>query len=450
MAAVRTKVEELPESRVRLEIEVPEAEVRHALEHAASDLAGSLKIPGFRKGKVPLPVVTARVGRRALWERAVGSHIESWFWDAASRSRIQPVANPELELGEPPVDGSFHFTATVDVLPPPELAEWTELEVPAPEPVVPAEAVERELQRVAETVAELVPADRPARQGDVVVVDVVGQESGGQRDLVVQVAEGRLIEPLDDAIVGLAAGESKQVEVELDEERSESVDITVKDVKVPVLPPLDDELARAASEFDTLAELREDVERRLREQLEEELETALRESAVDALVAASKVERIEPLIERRTLELWSGLVRSLERRGISAEAYLALSGQSQQDVVDGLRAQAAQAVKRELVLEAVAERLGIDVSDAEVEELVRSQVDEELDLDRVVAELRDRGVFEQLRGDLRLKKALDEVVAGVKRIPVELARAREALWTPEKERSDEGVKIWTPGSKEAP
>jgi trigger factor len=226
--------------------------------------------------------------------------------------------------------------------------------------------------------------------------------------------------------------------------------LTVKDLKEKSLPELDDELARAATEFDTLAELRTSIEERLHEQLAAELEAQFRESAVDALAAASAIEGIEPLVERRAAELWAGISRSLEMRGIPAETYLTMTGQSESDLVERLRAEATRAVSRELVLEAVAEKLDLSVTDEEVETLVREQAEEGGEgPDEILAALRQRGGFERLRSDLRLRKALDEIVAGVKRIPVELAQAREKLWTPEKEKGGTGMKIWTPGNEEA-
>ena len=209
--AVKTTVEELPESRVRLEVEVPEADVQHAMEHAASDLAASLRIPGFRKGKAPVQVVVARVGREALWEEAVRSHLDSWFWNAAASSGIRPVANPEVDFGDgpPPETGeAFRFTATVAVVPTPELADWTTLEVGVPEAEVPGEIVDAELERLREAAAELSPVDgRPAQPGDVVVLDLEGDEIGAtQRDYVVEIGSGRLVDEIEAALVGMSAG----------------------------------------------------------------------------------------------------------------------------------------------------------------------------------------------------------------------------------------------------
>ncbi|HEX2111863.1 MAG TPA: trigger factor [Gaiellaceae bacterium] len=449
---MRTSVEQLPENRVRLEVEVPEADVRHAIEHAASDIAETARIPGFRKGKIPLPVVMARVGKDALWQEAVRSHLESWFWSAAASSGIRPVASPDVELGAAPPDGgAFRFTATVDVMPRPELVDWRGLEVAAPEPEVPAELVERELDAVRATVAELAPAERPVREGDTVVLDLVGERAGTQRDYVAEVGTGRLVDEIESALVGMSAGESKRVGVSVEEAETMDVEVTVKEVKERVLPPLDDDLARAASEFETLADLRADVERRLREDVEGEAEAVFRENAVDALVEASRLEVPAPLVERRAAELWAGMARSLERRGISVETYLAMSGQTQEQVVERLRAEGERAVRRELVLEAVADQLGLETSDEEVEAFVRDQAEGVGDdPDETVRALREHGTFESLRRDLRLRSALDAVAAGVTRIPVDLARAREKLWTPEKEKAGSKMNIWTPGSEEAP
>ena len=450
MAFVKTKVEELPESRVRLDVEVPEDDVQHAFEHAASDMAESLRVPGFRKGKAPVPVVIARVGREAVWQEALRGHLDSWFWSAAETSGIHPVASPEVELeGLPDDGGTFKFSATVAVLPKPTVADWTTLEVPYAEPEVPAELLDLELERLRETVAELAPVEnRPAAEGDTVVLDIVGEGVPAQRDYVTEVGADRLVNEIDDALPGMQKGDTKTVEI-AGAEAPLPVEVTVKEIKEKVLPELDDELARSASEFETLEELRAEIESRLLEQLTEELEVRFREAAVDALAAASEVETVEPLVERRTAELWSGIARSLQARGISTETYLTMTGQSAEEVVARLRAEAEQSLARELVLDAAADQLGIEVSDEEMDELIREQSEEGDDVEESKRMLVENGGYERIRADLRLKKALDEIVAGVKRIPVELASAREKLWTPEKEKEGTKMNIWTPGSEEA-
>jgi trigger factor len=450
MAFVKTKVEELPESRVRLDVEVPEDDVAHAFEHAATDMAESLRLPGFRKGKAPVPVVVARVGREAVWQEALRGHLDSWFWSAAETTGIHPVASPEVEFdGLPDDGGTFKFSATVAVMPKPEVADWTTLEVPFAEAEVPAEAVDTELDRLRDTVAELAPVEnRAVREGDTVVLDILGEGVPPQRDYVTEVGADRLVNEIDDALPGMERGATKSVDIQ-GAEGQLPVEVTVKEIKEKVLPEADDELARSASEFETLEELRAEIESRLLEQLTEELEIRFREAAVDALVNASKVETVEPLVERRTAELWSGIARSLQMRGISTETYLTMTGQSADEVVARLRAEAEQSLARELVLDAAASKLGVEVPDEEIDELIESQSEEGDDIEESKRLLQENGGYERIRADLRLKKALDEIVAGVKRIPVELAAARDKLWTPEKEKEGTKMNIWTPGSEEA-
>jgi trigger factor len=446
-----TQVEELADNKVRLTVEVPQADLRHAVEHATHDLAESVKVPGFRKGKVPPQVLQARIGRERIFTEAVESHIGGWFLTAAATTRIRPVAAPEYDYDLPSSEeDEFRFTATVAVQPKPEPADWTELEVPYAEPAVAAELVDQELEALRESVAELAPVEgRPARTGDVLVIDALDENGEGQRDLVVELGSGRLVEELERALLGASAGETKEVEFEAADGSTPKATVEVKEVKEKILAPLDDELARSASEFDTLEELRADIDRRIREVLEEEAETQFRAAAVDALVEASNVQVGGPLVEARTRELLNGLGRSLESRGISAEAYFQLSGQTAEELVQRMGAEAALSVARELVLEAVADQLGIEVSDAEIEELIREQA--ELsgdDPDDTVRQVFESGREEVLRADLRLRKALDRVAAEAKRVPADVARAREEIWTPDKETSPTETKLWTPGSKE--
>jgi trigger factor len=449
--AMATQVEELPDNTVRLTVEVPHEDLEHAVEHATSDLAGSVKVPGFREGKVPPEVLQARLGRERIFKEAVESHIGGWFMNAAATTRIRPIAAPEYDYDLPTSDDQeFHFTATVPVQPKPEPADWTELEVPYAEPEIPEGVIDQELEELRSSVAELAPVEgRAARTGDVLVVDALDEAGEGQRDLVVELGSGRLVEEIERALTGASPGETKEVEFELADGSTGTATVEVKELKEKMLPPLDDELAKAASEFDTLEELRADIERRIRDVLEEEAETQFRSAAVDRLVEASNVQVGGPLVEARTRELLNGLGRSLERRGISAEAYFQLSGQTADQLVERMGAEAALSVARELVLEAVADQLGLEVTDEEIEELIREQAElQGDDADEAIKQVFSDGRQEALRGDLRLRKALDRVAAEAKRVPVEVARAREEIWTPDKETPKTETKLWTPGSKE--
>jgi trigger factor len=451
MAAVNAQVEELAGNRVRLRVDVPGKDVHHAVEHAATDLAKTVKIPGFRKGRVPMPVLVSRVGRERIYAEAIESHIGGWFWNAAARSGIRPVAQPELDYELPSTDqADWSFTATVSVLPKPELADWTTLEVPGADAEVPQDLVEHELDVLRGTVAELAPVeDRPARPGDTVVVDLVSPDGTAQRDYVIELGAGNVVEEVEQTLVGMSSGETQPVEFELAEGGNRTLEATLKEIKEKVLPELDDELARAASEYDTLDELRADIHERLRAQIEDEVEGQFRSDAVDALVDASEVAAEGPLVDTRTRELLQGLAASVERRGVPFETYLTMTGTDPNELVDRLREEARRSVARELVLEAAAEQLGIEIPDEEVESLVREQAESVgQEADEAVQEFRERGAFERLRQDLRLRAALDRIASEVKRIPLELAEAREQIWTPGKESEGVKPKLWTPGSKE--
>jgi trigger factor len=448
---VRTSLEEIADNRVRLRVEVPQEDVKHAVEHAASDLAAGAKIPGFRKGRVPMPVLVSRVGRERIFSEAVESHIGGWFWTAAAREGLRPVAQPDFDFELPTTDKEgWSFTATVDVQPKPELPDWTQLEVPRAEVSVPEELIQAELDAVRATVADLAPVEhRSAQPGDVAIVDLVDGSGEAQRDYVVEIGSGRLVEEIEHALVGMRVGQSQSVEFELVDDSKRSAEVTLKELLERVLPPLDDDVVRSATELDSVEELHADAEGRLRAQLDDEAQSAFRAAAIDRLVDATDVTPRGPIVESRTRELLNALVRSVESRGVNFDSYLSLTGQQPQDLVARLQAEAQRSVAREIVLEALAEELGIDVTDEEITELVAEQAEAAgEDPGPILEELFRHGGDRRLREDLRLRKALDRLAAEVKPISAELAEAREAIWTPGQEKPREETKLWTPGSKE--
>jgi trigger factor len=445
---VQAQVEELAENRVRMTVQVPSHDVHHAVEHATSDLADRVKIPGFRKGKVPQQVLMQRIGRERVMTEAVESHIGGWFWNAATRTRVRPVAQPEFDFQLPASDHEdWEFVATFPVQALPALPDWSTLEVGAIEPSVPEELVQEELDELRYTVAELVPVEgRPVQPEDTVIADLVTPGGETRRDYVIELGRGTVVDEIELALVGMSEGESKDVTFELADGATQTVSLTVKAIKEKVLPQIDDELARSASEFDTLAELRADIEERLLEEISAEVEAQFEADVADALVAASNVQASGALVADRTRAMITSLARRAEAMGVTLDSYLALSGQEPDALVARLQEEAARSLARELVLEAAAGSLGIVVDDERVESLVREQaeiLDE--DPDAQLQRLRESGRFEQLREDLCLSDALKRIAAEVKRIPRELAEAREQIWTPEKEKQQPETKLWTPG-----
>jgi len=362
-----------------------------------------------------------------------------------------PSSAPEYGYDLPESPGeTFRFTATVAVQAKPELPDWTQLEVPAADVEVPEELIEAELEVLRSSIAELTPVEgRPAREGDTLVVDLVSEDGDAQRDYVVELGSQRLLPEIEEGLVGLEPGQEKAIEYGLPDGNKARLAAVVKEIHEKVLPPADDELARAATEFDTLDELRDEIGTRMYGQIESEVENQFRAATAEALVDATNLEVADGLVQARAVDLWNALVRSLERRGISAEAYIQLSGRSPQQIQSDIEDEARRSLAREIVLEAAADELAVEISDDDVEALVREQAaDLEDDPELVMSQLRETGRLETLRADLRLRTTLDRIVGEVKRIPMDLAHAREKLWTPEQEKPETVAKLWTPGSKE--
>ena len=465
---MKTQVSELADNRVRLDVEVPAADVDHAFEHALHDLARSVRVPGFRRGKAPKPLVMRQVGRDTVIEEALRDHLSGWYSRAVAVAGIDPVDRPTIDWQAEPAEGApFEFTAEVEVKPRPEVRSYRGLEGVRQPVEVPPEAVDGEIERLRETAAELRPVERGAEDGDFVIIDFQGTlgdepfEGGAGSDYGVELGEGRLLPDLEAGIRGLAPGEERDVEITMPEDyQAESLagqrvrfHVKVNEVKERALPAVDDELATTVSEFDTLGELRADIHERVRAAMQTASDRAFRSSVLEALGRELSTPVPEPLVQSRVADMTRSLIAELRARGIEMEDYLRISGQSAEQLVEAVRPQAEDAVRKDLALEAVVAAEGIEVTDAMVEEWVREQAAEtEDDADAAVERLTgDPAVLTALRTDLAMQKALDIVVENAKEISPETAEAKEKLWTPGKESAASGANpspIWTPGSGE--
>jgi trigger factor len=459
---MRTSVTELEDSRVRVEVEVEADAVQDRVDRAAHTLAGDLRMPGFRKGKVPPQLVIQRVGREAVLEQALRDSLPEWYERALLDTGITPVGEPELNVPALPGTGEeLSFTFEVSVRPTAKLGDYKELEVGRAEAEVPEEAVQAELDRLREGFASLNPVDRPAAAGDLVVIDYSGTvdgeafEGSEATDLMVELGAEGLLPEFDRALGGAAAGDEVTVEVQFpDDHRPESLagkqasfTVTVKEVREKKLPELNDEFAAEASEFETLAELRDELRRRIAAALESRIEAEFREAAVDAAAQAAQIELPSELVHARAHEMWDRLARALSSRGASPEAYLRMQGKTSEQVVTDLESDAERALRREATLAAVADSEGIDVSDEELLEALQQGEEDEAP-DRVLERLRANGRDALLREDLRLRKAAELIASSARPIPQEQAAAREKLWTPEKERAEGSESgLWTPGEE---
>ncbi|MBV9309888.1 MAG: trigger factor, partial [Solirubrobacterales bacterium] len=279
MAAVKTSVTELPESRVRVDAEVPAEEVERRLQQAARELGRQMRIPGFRKGKVPPPVVIRRLGRETVLDEALRSSLSGWYVDALDGAGIAPVGEPELDVQGLPDEGEpLSFSIEIGVRPEAKLGEYKGLEVGKREPQVEDQAIQQELEQLRERSSTLETVERPAEKGDHVVIDYLGSVdgepfAGGEgRDQLLELGSGRLIPGFEEQLLGAGAGEQRAVEVKFPEDYAGELagkdavfDVTVSEVKSKRLPELDDSFASEAAGFDTLDELREDIATRLKE-----------------------------------------------------------------------------------------------------------------------------------------------------------------------------------------
>src|SRR3954465_879524 len=451
---VKTKTSDLGDSRVRVEVEVEPAAVDKALSQAAASLGRDLKIPGFRKGKGPPQVVLQRVGRDAVLDEAVRNALPDWYEEAIGDARLHTVGDPSVDLGDLPDKGSpLEFSIEVGVRPAATLGDYKDLEVGRREPEVKDEDVDAEIEQLREKSAALENVERPAKKGDFVVIDFLGKvdgepfEGGEARGYLLELGSNRLVEGFEEQLGGAAAGDDRQATAPLPEDsRAEALagkeatfDVTVKEVKEKQLPELDDEFATEAGGFDSLEELRSDIETRLRESQERMIDTEFREAVVDAAVAEAEIDVPHDLVHAKAHEMWHQTERRLRAQGLDPERYLQLTGKDAHDLIDESEPEAEKALKREAVLAAVVEAENIEVTDEELLDSLRaasqgpgrpptSEKKLQKSLDRAKAEGRD----EPLREDIAMRRAVDLMVDSAKQITVEQAKARDKIWTPEK------------------
>lgn len=446
-----------------MEAEVPAEEVQRRIEQAARELGRSMRVPGFRRGKVPTPIVIRRLGREAVLDEALRSALGGWYADAIEEAGIAPVGEPELNMDELPGEGQpLSFSIEIGVRPQAELGQYKGLEVGRREPAVEDSAIDQELERMREQFATLETVERPAAEGDFVVIDYEGSidgepfTGGSGRDQLVELGSGRLLPGFEEQLTGASAGEHRTVEVTFPESyqanelagRRAQFDVTVTEVKAKHLPDLDDSFAADAGGFDTLDELREDISARLKKADERAVEREFEQAVLDAAVAEAEVEVPEKLVHARAHELLEETLSALGRQGISKDTYLRIAGKDEETLAHEAEPEAAQALKHDAVLAAIVQAEQIEPSDDEVREALEPTAQR---ADTTAAELFDdlqkRDRLARVREEVANRKALELLVREAKPISVEQAKARDKLWTPGKEGARAGSgQLWTPGS----
>jgi trigger factor len=431
---MKTTVTELPESRVRVEAEVPPEEVERRIEQTARSLGKDLRIPGFRKGKVPAPVVIRRIGREGVLDETVRSSLGRWYVEAIDASGIAPVGDPDLQMGEnlPGPGEPLTFSIEIGVRPTATLGEYKGLEVGRREPAADDEAIDKEVEALRERASRLETVEEPAATGDFVVMDYKGSiadvpfEGGEGRDQLIELGSGRLIPGFEEQLAGAAAGDERKVELAFPEDygaehlagQDAVFEVTVKEVKRKELPELDDDFAVEAAGFDTLDELRADIRTRLEEAEAKQVESEFREAVLDAVVGNATMDVPDALVEARASELFEQTLHSLSHRGIDKDTYLRIAGKTEEELLEEAKPDAEQALRREAVLTAIVDAEGIEVTDDEVITALQENAGEAADNPKKLLDrLRSEGRLDSLKQDLAARKALDLVVEQAK--PVE-------------------------------
>jgi trigger factor len=459
---LKTDVTELPDSRVRVEVEVPADLVDRGMQRAARSLAREMRMPGFRKGKAPPSLVIQRLGFGAVMQEAVHDSLPEWYEQGLLRSGVSPIGDPEIEIvSSPEAEGeALSFKFEIGVRPKAKLGEYKGIEVGRAEAEPTDEIVDREIERIREGFTKLEPVERAAVEGDVLLIDYEGLiddkafEGGKETDGMLELGSGRFIEGFEKQLNGASGGEQREVKVTFpDDYQAEHLAgkeavfaVEVKEVREKVLPELDDDFASDASEFDTLEELRADIAKRVSEAVDERAEQDFRVAAVDAAAAAATVEIPDDLVAARAAERWQRVERQLAGRGMSPDSFLQMQGKTREEVLEESKPDAKRELEREAVLAAIAEVEAIEVSEEEmVEALAHTAEHERTSPEKLLARLRENGRDAMVREDIQVRKAIDLVADSAVPIPLEQAEAREKIWTPEKEKEEKG-ELWTPES----
>jgi trigger factor len=423
---METTVETTEPHTVKLTIEVPEDEFGKDLDRTYRAIANQIKIPGFRKGKVPKQIIDTQIGQDAIFEEFVNSSVPAYFRQAVADEDLAPITDPDIDVQQLEPGKPFVFSATVEVRPRLffEESDYTGIEVTKPTVEVTEQEIDDWIERLRERFSELEPVGRPVQQGDFVTVDLTvikgGQkvEQASREDYLYFVGSGEVGEKLDVELVGTKPGAILKVSDALPERFGEelggaAVEITVlvKDVKARRLPEVDDEFAKTASEFDTIQQLRDDLRERLTEVKEREAGAALRDLVLEAMIDKVDVDLPQSLIDEETDHRIHHARDRAERMGVGLEKMLELQGWDEARLREDSREHAIRAIKSDLVLEGIARNASLEVTaeeiGAEIAVLAQAYGREPK---AVAKDLERSGQVVTLAGDIIRTKALDLLV----------------------------------------
>lgn len=378
---VKTEVKPGAENEVVLAVEVPADDVKRLYERTLSRLRGEMQLPGFRKGHVPQALVLQHLGEDYIKGEALNDALPEWYDRALTESEVDAVSMPDLDLDDYDPAGTFAFRATVQVKPTPVLGQYKGLEVPKRAPEVTDAQVDAQLAMLQERFATLQPVEgRPVVKGDFVLMDLEGSAEGEliegaqASDYMAEIGRGSLIPGFEEALEGVMHGEEKIFDVTFPADyqaeelqgKPATFKVKVKEIKEKVVPELDDQFAADASEFETIAELRDDIKARMTTAAEGAVEHDFRAAAVEMAVANATVTIPPAMIEREAHHLYHELEESVGERGLTMDVYLGVLEKTPEEVETELAPRAEALVKRRLVLDAIVAAEGLEVTDEQL------------------------------------------------------------------------------------
>ena len=459
---MKSTVEQLNPTRVKITVEVPFAELEPDFAKAYKSLAGQVNIPGFRPGKAPAKLLESRIGRPAVLEQVVNDMIPSRYSQAVDEHELVVLAQPEIEVTKLEDNEVVEFTAEVDVRPEIALPTYEDLEVTVEAPQTDEAGVDAELDNLRARFGTLKGVERGATKGDFLSVDLAATVDGEPVDeastegLSYELGSGTLVEGLDDAAEGLKAGESKEFTSSLvagDHAGKEAViTVTVQSVKERELPEADDEFAQMASEFDTLDELRADLAEKVAQQAKAGLAGEIRDKVLDALMEATEVPTPEAVVESEAHAQMHQLIDQFGGDASILDQALAAEGTDRETFEAETREGAARAIRSQLLLDAVAEQNSTEVSQEELTQHILFQAQRYgMDPNQFVQQIQQAGQLGSLFSDVRRSKALADVIekVTVKDTDGNVVDTSEFFGTGEADSADDGESTESDSTSEA-
>jgi trigger factor len=452
---VKTEITPVAENEILLAVEVPQGDVQAGIESTIKRLGREASIPGFRKGKVPRQVLEQRLGEDYIMSETLNDALPNWYEAAVDEADIDPVSLPEIDFDGFNAGQDFAFTAKVQVRPEPRLGDYKGLSVPKRSAEVTEGQVDAQLALLQERLASLKPVEGRAAAGeDFAQIDFAGTvggeplEGAKAEDYMLQIGQGQLIPGFEEALVGMKAGESTSFEVTFPDDyhaeelrgKAATFTVTMKEIKEKVVPALDDDLAKEASEFETLAELRDDTRTRLERMQDAAVERDFRAAVVQAAVDNATVVVPSAMVDRQAHALYHELEETVGERGLEMDKYLLAIEKTEEEVEEELRPRAEAIVKQGLVLGAIRDAEQIEVSDEEVRERIKEDAALlQRDPNQLVIDIYASGRQTLIRDELVMAKTVDFLVENAVAVPVSddaAATDEDAAEAPEGEEGD--------------